>query len=123
MKITIGTFIALLILALCCFSTAQYRRSDNLFVVIINDKRGYIDQNGRIVIKPQFEGASEFSERLAVISTSKNGYKEGYIDETGRVVIRPIYDRATDFSEGLAAVGYGEFHLHGGGNHRKNRIC
>lgn len=118
MKLTIRTFFALLILSLCCLSNAQHRRSTSLFVVIVDDKRGYIDQNGRIVINPQFEGAPDFSEGLAVISTSKSGYKEGYIDETGRIVIRPRFDRATSFLEGLAAVGFGEFQLHGGGNHR-----
>jgi DNA-binding transcriptional regulator/RsmH inhibitor MraZ len=118
MKFTIRTFIALIILSLCCLSNTQDRRTGNLFVVIVDDKRGYIDRNGRIVIQPQFEGASDFSEGLAVIATSKNGYREGYIDETGRIVIRPKFDRATGFSEGLAAVGFGEFRLHGGGNHR-----
>src|SRR5262245_34605888 len=117
MKCTSITFIALIILSLCCLSNTQDRRAGNLFVVIVDDKRGYIDQKGRIVIKPQFEGATDFSEGLAVISTSKNGYKEGYIDETGRIVISPEFDRATDFSEGLAAVGFGEFTLHGGGDH------
>src|SRR5262245_52478553 len=74
MKLTIRTFIVLLILSLCCLSNAQHRRLNSLFVVIVDDKRGYIDQNGKIVINPQFEGASDFSEELAVISTSKNGY-------------------------------------------------
>ncbi|HEX5081149.1 MAG TPA: WG repeat-containing protein [Blastocatellia bacterium] len=117
MKLTIRTFIALIILSLCCLSNAQDRRSKSLFVVIVDDKRGYIDQNGKIVIKPQFEGASDFSEGLAVISTSENGYKQGYIDEAGSIVIRPQFDRALDFSEGLAAVGFGEFQMHGGGDH------
>jgi WG repeat protein len=117
MKLTIRTFITLLILSLCCLSNTQDKRSSGLFVVIVDDKRGYIDRNGRIVIQPQFEGASDFSEGLAVISTSKNGYKEGYINETGSIVIRPEFDRATDFSEGLAAVGFGEFQLHGVGDH------
>src|SRR5262245_46332508 len=118
MALTIRTFLALLILSLCCLSNTQDKRSNGLFVVIVNDKRGYIDRTGRIVIKPQFDGASDFSEGLAVISTSENGYRQGYIDETGRIVIRPEFNRATDFSEGLAAVGYGEFQLHGGGDHR-----
>src|SRR5262245_37222624 len=117
MKLAIRTFIALFILSLCCLSNAQHRRSTSLFVVIVDDKRGYVDRNGRIVIKPQFEGACDLSEGLAVISTNEKGYKQGYIDETGRIVIRPEFDRATDFSEGLAAVGFGEFTLRGGGDH------
>jgi WG containing repeat len=77
-----------------------------LFVIIVNDKRGYIDRNGRIVIEPQFDGATSFSEGLAVIATSENGYAEGYIDSTGVIVIRPQFDKATEFSEGLALVGF-----------------
>jgi hypothetical protein len=119
MKLTIRTLFALIILSLCCLSNAQDRRSKSLFVVIVDDKRGYIDQNGKIVIRPQFEGASDFSEGLAVISTSKNGYKnkKGYIDESGSIVIPPEFDSAAEFSEGLAAVAFGEFTLHGGGDH------
>jgi hypothetical protein len=117
MKFMVRTFIACIALSLCCLSNAQDKGLKRLFVVIVDDKRGYIDQNGRIVIKPQFEGASDFSEGLATISTSENGYKEGYIDETGSIVIPPQFDSATDFSEGLAAVGFGEFGLDGSGDH------
>lgn len=38
-------------------------QDDNpLFVVIVNDKRGYIDRTGKIVIEPQWGGANNFSE-------------------------------------------------------------
>lgn len=77
-----------------------------LFTVSVNDKRGYIDRSGNILIVPQFDGASDFSEGLAVIATDKNGYAEGYIDENGKVVIEPRFDNAREFSEGLAAVGF-----------------
>jgi hypothetical protein len=99
-------------------SHSQDKESRELFVVIVNGKRGYIDISGNIKIKPQFEGANSFAEGLAVIETSEYGYKEGYIDKTGRIVIPPRYDKATDFSEGLAAVGFGEFGLHGSGDHK-----
>jgi hypothetical protein len=85
--------------------SAQEEKSRELFVVIVNDKRGFIDRNGKIVIEPQFNGARNFSEGLAVVATSNNGYAEGYIDETARIVIEPQFDKALDFSDGLAAVG------------------
>ena len=104
---------ALLLSLICILSFSMYRaihakadKSDALFVVIVNDKRGYIDVNGRIVIKPQFEGANPFSEGLAVVATSENGYAEGYIDSTGAEIIKPQFDKATDFSEGRALVGF-----------------
>lgn len=81
---------------------AQDQKSKRLFTVIVDDKRGYIDASGNIVIQPQFDGASDFSEGLAVVAT---GTKEGYIDETGKLVIEPRFDTAQEFSEGLAAVG------------------
>jgi WG repeat protein len=104
---------ALLLSLICILSLSMYRaihakadKSDALFVVIVNDKRGYIDANGRIAIKPQFEGANPFSEGLAVVATSENGYAEGYIDSTGAEIIKPQFDKATDFSEGRALVGF-----------------
>lgn len=74
----------------------------SLFPVIQNDKYGYIDTSGRVVIEPQFDGAWSFSEGLA--SVEVNG-KRGYIDKSGRVVIEPQFDGTGSFSEGLAEVG------------------
>src|SRR5688572_18741627 len=65
-------------------------------------KWGYIDRTGKIVIKPQFVWAEEFSEGLAAIENEDG--KHGYIDESGAVVIEAKFDNWTDFSEGLAAV-------------------
>ena len=63
---------------------------------------GFIDKTGRIIIEPQFEDASDFSEGLAKISIHG---KYGFIDKTGRIVIKPQFDKASDFREGLATVG------------------
>jgi len=91
-------------LLLFLFSNTAYAQQTRLPPRPIqqNGKWGYIDSTGKIVIKPQFVWAEEFSEGLAAIE-SENG-KHGYIDESGRVVIEPIFDNWTDFSEGLAAV-------------------
>jgi len=69
------------------------------------DKWGYIDKTGQIVIKPQFDNAENFSEGLARV---KVGDKYGYIDKTGQIVIKPQFDRAGNFSEGLAEVKVGD---------------
>ena len=95
-----------LFLSASLFGKAQDEKPKRLFVVIVNDKRGYIDRSGKIVIEPQFDGAGDFSEGLAVVATRRNGYAEGYIDETGKVVIEPRFNKAQPFSEGLAAVGF-----------------
>ena len=103
---------------LASFVRAQKRQSSELFIVIVDDKRGFIDRTGKIVIEPQFRGANNFSEGLAVVAVSNPDYKLGYIDEIGKIIIEPKFDAARDFSEGLAAVGIGTFELHGGGEHK-----
>lgn len=90
----------------------------NLFVVIVNDKRGYIDRTGKIIIRPQWAGANNFADGRAVVAVDSPHYKEGYIDTTGKLVIPATFDQATDFKDGLALVGVGEFGLHGSGDHK-----
>ena len=97
-----------LFLSASLIGKAQGEKPKRLFVVIVNDQRGYIDNSGNIVIEPQFAGAEDFSEGLAVVATGRNRLDEGYIDETGKFVIKPRFDKARKFSEGLAAVGFRE---------------
>ena len=87
-------------------SVCVAQSSNPLFVVIVNDKRGYIDGTGKIVIEPRFAGAGHFSEGLASVAVTDDGYAEGYIDETGKIVIEPKWDTAGEFSEGVAWVGF-----------------
>jgi hypothetical protein len=71
--------------------------------VQIGGKWGYIDKQGKIIIKPQFESAKEFSDGMAVVS--KNQDKTfGYIDQSGKFIIEPGFQVAYPFSEGLARV-------------------
>lgn len=92
-------------------------QSNNLFVIKINKKYGFIDKVGKIVIEPQFEFANDFVEGLALVGIRNNELKSGYIDKTGKVVIS-LQSGGNDYSEGLAAIGVGEFTMHGGGNHK-----
>ena len=113
---------AVLLLLGGVITPGQLNPSEDLFVVIVNDKRGFIDRTGRVVIEPRWAGANNFSEGLAVVATYEGGYKEGYIDQAGKVVIEPAYVMARDFSEGLAAVGFGEYGLHNSGDHKTGFI-
>ncbi|MBK9248888.1 MAG: WG repeat-containing protein [Ignavibacteria bacterium] len=72
-----------------------------LFQITENDKIGFIDSTGRVVISPQFRSAGDFSEGLASARLSGT---YGYIDATGTFIIPPQFDYATPFSGGLAVV-------------------
>ena len=126
------TCLALLVcLAALAFSVqARPDESSLLFPVVENEKWGYIDSSGKVVIKPQFDYAREFSEGLALvqyglkwvaadggvnempmggISTKRMGIggKYAFIDRTGKIVIdaNAEFDLSeAHFSEGLAKV-------------------
>lgn len=83
-----------------CF--AQNDADSKLIPFCAEEKCGYINNKGKIVIKPQFDEADKFSEGLARVQI---GLKSGFIDSTGKFVIQPIYTFAFSFSEGLAVVG------------------
>jgi len=72
--------------------------------VSVDSKRGYSDQEGKIIIKPVFDKAFHFSENLAVVGMKKSEVKWGFIDKKGAIVIKPIYSSVGQFSEGLASI-------------------
>lgn len=77
--------------------------SEGLAPVCKDDKWGYIDQTGAVVIDYQFEGAAPFSDGMALVM--KND-KTGFIDKTGNIVIACKYDNAGEegFQNGVARV-------------------
>jgi len=93
--------------------------SEGLAMVSINNKIGYIDKTGKVVIEPQFDGGFAFNDGLASVciketngitdgttdeTTNGSEYKYGYIDKTGKMVIKPQFQWSIKFSEGLAGV-------------------
>jgi len=95
-----------------CISLAAQSTDNPLFPIELNDRWGYIDRSGKIVIEPRFESAEEFSEGLAVVQLDG---KSGFIDASGKFVIEPKYPVARQFSEGLARVqASGEAYSYGG---------
>ncbi|MDX6271744.1 MAG: hypothetical protein QOD28_2967, partial [Acidobacteriota bacterium] len=96
--------VCLCLVALCFASVAQERKKEAaaLFPVRQEGKWGYIDRAGKIVIRPQYDVAWEFTEGLAYV---KSGAERGVIDKTGRMVVSlQQVDLAGFFSEGLAPV-------------------
>ena len=97
-------FLSLTFIVTFAFSSlVQTKGPDRrLFTIEVKGKTGYIDNTGKIVIKPQFDEAWGFSEGLAPVRVDD---KWGYIDETGKIVIAPQFFEPSPFKEGLASVG------------------
>jgi len=87
------------------FTAPAQQPARMLFPVEKDDKWGFIDRTGKIVIPLQFASANDFHEGLALVTA--NG-KRLFIDAAGRMVITPQFDSIHDFSEGVAAVNIGE---------------
>jgi hypothetical protein len=92
-----------------CGRKEEGRKSDKkesvgLFPVNMGGKTGFINREGKLIINPQYDNASNFYDGLALVTT---GGKSGYIDKEGKTVINPQFDIGGDFSEGLAAVSTG----------------
>lgn len=75
-------------------------------VINKNQKRGYINTKGEIIIEPKFDDADPFSEGVAVV-WNENG-QFGLIDTEGNLII-PFgkYEEINDCSDGLVRVGNG----------------
>lgn len=74
-----------------------------------NGYYGYTDENGKVIIEPQYTVAMDFSEGLAAVAN--NEYKFGYIDTSGNLVIPYQYGYAKPFSEGMAEVSTHDYHF------------
>ena len=82
--------------------------SEDLAIFSIDNKYGFIDKKGAIVINPQFNSARVFKNGLASvrIEQGNNVFKWGYIDKKGKFIIEAQFDDASYFSEnGFAKVG------------------
>jgi hypothetical protein len=80
---------------------AVYRRPANWTPETNEDQNrwGYLDRTGKLVIPFQFEKAEPFSDGLAIV---KNGEREGYINPQGALVITMSVGSAAAFQHGLA---------------------
>ena len=88
-------------------AAALPNKAEPLFVIKSNGKYGYIDKNGKVKIKPQFDYAHDFSDGRALVGKQagdQSTSKAGYINEQGKVIVPLVYDYAMDFSEGMAAA-------------------
>ena len=116
-------------------SAAGYAESrKDLLVIVENGKYGYIDDQGKIIIKPQFVWADDFWHGLGTVFicgryvsidasgtlhpfetpteghlvVRQTGDKFGFVDGSEKFRIAPTFDGALPFSEGFAAVKRGD---------------
>lgn len=75
--------------------------SDGMAKFQVSTKYGYLDNQGTVVIQPNFADARDFGEGLAAVKIDD---KIGFIDKTGKQKIAPQFLDALKFSEGLCPV-------------------
>jgi hypothetical protein len=57
----------------------------------VDENWGFIDENGKVIIKPQYWRVSFFSEGLALVEQENEKRDESkYIDVNGNVAIEPM---------------------------------
>lgn len=71
--------------------------------VIKDDKRGFINRQGREVISCKYEKAKDFCEGMSRVMLKG---KYGFVDKLGNLSVPCKYEEANDFCEGLARVKY-----------------
>jgi WG containing repeat len=76
---------------------------DGLAAIRVNNKWGYVNKNGEIVISPQFDRAGRFRDGMASVSGREYRGNGKFVNRNGKV-ISIKYSLVGDFSEGLAAV-------------------
>lgn len=66
-----------------------------------NDKKGYLNEKGEVVIPAKFRGGWDFYQGLAKVEFNN---KRGYIDLNGKVIIPIRYEDGTNFQQGRAIL-------------------
>src|SRR5688500_6464298 len=72
-----------------------------LFPVIVDGKWGFIDRDGKLVIPPQVDTKSQFTNGSAAVSLAG---KHGYVDGHGKCTPLREYSHLYSFYGGMARV-------------------
>ncbi len=96
--------LAVVLLAACKRDNSTQTSSEDVYLAdyeVPEDKWGFMDTIGNLVIEAKYDDVGPFSEGLAAVNL--NG-KWGYVDHSGAMVIQPIFRSAWAFHEGFARV-------------------
>ena len=74
---------------------------EGIAFLIKDNKFGYINTQGEIIIEPKYEGTYDFHEGLGAFLLND---KFGFMNKEGEHIISNEYEDVADFSEGLCAV-------------------
>ncbi|WNZ24541.1 WG repeat-containing protein [Leptolyngbya sp. NK1-12] len=90
----------------CLAETSNLEQAQNSsptprFIISKNQKSGFIDQTGTVVIEPEFDQVEPFFEDRAAFKA--NG-KWGFIDPRGTIVITPQFESVGNFFDQRAVV-------------------
>ena len=77
------------------YQDADVFNDDTYAAVKIDNKWGFIDKSGKVVIEPMYEAARSFSNGYAPV---RKAGKWGFIDKSGKVVIDYQFQDAKDFT-------------------------
>lgn len=69
-----------------------------------DEKWGFVDKTGKVVINPQFKSVSNFSDGLCGVRNDDG--KWGFINKEGTITINYQFDEAYDFKNGKCVVTY-----------------
>ncbi len=74
------------------------------FYSATNDKYGYKDSKGVVIVEPKYDLAYTLDEGMAAVRLDG---KYGYVDQSGKEIVSPKYDQTWRFIGGFAAVKSG----------------
>lgn len=110
-KITEGSF-ALIDLTGKELNSYAYHYVDNFsegmlaFRMSNEGKWGYIDESGKVIIEPKFDGTQSFEGGRAIVNIENNNQSYfGLIDSKGNFIIKPLYNSILKLDEGRFALG------------------
>lgn len=73
-----------------------------VYTVKLNNKYGFVDRQGKVLIAPRFNGIdAEFTEG-AITTWGEKGV--GFVNDKGVEIVKPTYNSSRSFKNGLAAV-------------------
>lgn len=105
MKKTLFTIIVMMFCFLVsCTKNIKEEKTNSLYRILVADKYGFMDENGKIVIEPQFDDAFPyFSEGVCF---AKMGEKRGLIDSLGAFTMElgDTVRYVANFTNGLARI-------------------